>query len=214
MSDTLPVETVAISDLRPHPRNYRGHPEPQLRHLIQSLREHGVYRNVVVARDGTILAGHGVVEAAKALQWTEIPVYRMDVGPEDPQALKILTGDNEIANLADINDRLLSEVLKDVNESGADQLLGTGFDPQMLAALVFASRPANEIENFDEAQAWVGMPEFERQPLPMQLIVAFRTEQDRQEFARLIGVDLKEKTKSTWWPPKAREELITQVWEG
>lgn len=55
------METVPIKELRPHPRNYRSHPEDQLEELMASLDENNQYRNVVIAWDNTILAGHGVV---------------------------------------------------------------------------------------------------------------------------------------------------------
>jgi hypothetical protein len=54
-ADVLPTEIVALSSLRPHPRNYREHPEDQIEHLMQSIRANGFYRNIVVARDGTII---------------------------------------------------------------------------------------------------------------------------------------------------------------
>jgi hypothetical protein len=47
------LEEVELSSLRPHPRNYRDHPEEELRHLERSLLEHGLYKNVVV---GSIIA--------------------------------------------------------------------------------------------------------------------------------------------------------------
>ena len=67
MPDQQQIESALIVDLKPHPRNYRGHPEGQVAHLEQSLRDHGIYRNVVVANDNTILAGHGVIVAAQKL---------------------------------------------------------------------------------------------------------------------------------------------------
>jgi hypothetical protein len=59
------TELIAIKELKPHPRNYRSHPEDQLVHLVNSIKQHGFYRNVVVAKDNTILAGHGVVPSFK-----------------------------------------------------------------------------------------------------------------------------------------------------
>lgn len=53
------IEHVDPKRLKPHPRNYRGHPDDQLAHIERSIRDNGVYRNVLVARDYTILAGHG-----------------------------------------------------------------------------------------------------------------------------------------------------------
>lgn len=59
IKDDLPIlhetEIVSIESLSPHPRNYRGHPEDQIEHLVQSIRENGCYRNIVVARDRSIL---------------------------------------------------------------------------------------------------------------------------------------------------------------
>lgn len=73
------MDSRRLVDLREHPRNYRKHPASQVAHIAASLTEHGVYRPVVIARDNTILAGHGVVLAARSLGWTEIPVHALDL---------------------------------------------------------------------------------------------------------------------------------------
>ena len=122
-----PVTQAPVDTLRPHPRNYRTHPEDQLAHIVRSLQLHGFYRNVVVARDGTILAGHGVVLAARQLGLETVPVIRLDVAPDDARALQVLTGDNEIANLGDVDDRELTELLRELATEDWDLLLGTGF---------------------------------------------------------------------------------------
>ena len=71
------VETAAIADLTEHPRNYRRHPEDQVIHIEQSIREHGLYRNVVVARDGVpiliddvarVVEGHEIRRGAVTAQ--------------------------------------------------------------------------------------------------------------------------------------------------
>src|SRR5262245_17598198 len=98
------AETVKLDELRPHPPNYHAHPDDQLDHLVQSIREHGVYRNVVIAKDGTILAGHGVVEAARRDGMSELPVVRLPVAPDSPAALRVLAGDNELQRLAEVDD--------------------------------------------------------------------------------------------------------------
>lgn len=208
MSVEIPeAELVPVDALRPHPRNYREHPDDQLEHLAQSLREHGLYRNVVATVRGTILAGHGVVEAAKRVGLTEVRVIRLDLADDDPKALKILAGDNELGRLGEIDDRALSEILKEIRDS--DVLLGTGFSDEALANLLYVTRPATEIASFSEAAAWVGMPEFEGVDKPLQVVVAFRSEDDRDAFMKLIGVAVVQKstrgTLSIWWPEKQRE---------
>ena len=216
--NALPVESVAIRDLKKHPRNYRQHPEDQLEHLVESLRVHGFYRNVVVAKDNTILAGHGVVEAAKRLGHETVPVIRLYVGPNDPRALKVLTGDNEIAHLGEIDDRLLSELLKDIKDTDIDGLLGTGYDEQMLANLVFVTRPAEEIRTIDEAAEWVGMPEYEEGEQPLKVVASFRNEADRDEFLRIIGAPAHNgkcrDTLSLWWPHKEKNDLASVQFQG
>jgi hypothetical protein len=208
------AERVSISDLKPHPRNYRNHPEDQLAHLEHSLKEHGLYRNVVVAKDGTILAGHGVVEAARRLGWEEIEVRRLDVDPEDSRALKVLTGDNELARLAEIDDRLLAEHLKAL--AAADELLGTGFDEQMLANLAFVTRLESEMRTMDEAAAWAGMPSIDPIGQRISLVIAFDSETDRAKLVEELGLTIAKKTRgvlSAWWPPRSREDLSSLRWE-
>lgn len=111
-------EMAALADLRPHPRNYHVHPEQELEHLAESLREHGVYRNVVVARDNTILAGHGVVAAARRVGLDSLPVVRLDLAPNDPRALKVVIRDNEIGRLAEVDDVGLAHLLESLEIAG------------------------------------------------------------------------------------------------
>jgi len=207
-------ETVEISKLHPHPRNYHIHPEDQIEHIIESIKEHGFYRNIVVARDGTILAGHGVVEAMQRMGSTEIPVVRLNIDPNNPHALKILTGDNEVSHLNEVDDRLLSELLKEILDTDEDGLLGTGYDEQMLANLIYITRPASEIADFDAAAEWVGMPEYTEGQNVLKVIVSFRNEEDRMEFARILELKFTDKTKSTWWPVRERDDRVSVKFEG
>jgi len=135
LADTaLPVLLLPLADLKPHPRNYRTHPEDQLAHLEQSLREHGWFRPIVVANDNTILAGHGIAEAARRLGWTEAPVVRLDLASDSPKALKVLTADNELGRLAIPDDTALASLLREIDTDLG--LLGTGFDDQALRDLL------------------------------------------------------------------------------
>jgi hypothetical protein len=209
VSDELPVERVLVSKLTPHPRNYRKHPEDQLAHLAASIKANGFYRNVVVARDYTILAGHGTTEAAKKAGLKKVPVVVLDLDPDEPRALKVLAGDNEIARLAETDDRALTEMLKSIMEQ--DDLLGSGFDKQQLAALALVTRPASELQSLNEAAQWVGMPGYEEGDAAIKLVVSFKTDEDRDEFIKRfeIRIDksaIKGTTMSTRWPWTDREK--------
>lgn len=132
------LEVVSLADLKPHPQNYRVHPDEELVHLEASLRQHGLYKNVIVAEDGTLLAGHGVVEAANRLGWSTIAVKRLPYAPDDPEALKVLVGDNEQAALSQVHDGKMADLVAEMRTWDADELLGTGWDAAKLAA--FAER--------------------------------------------------------------------------
>lgn len=208
----LSIEDVAVADLRPHPRNYRKHPDDQLAHICRSIQEHGFYRNVVVARDGVILAGHGVVEAAKKLGIERIPIRRVDVASDDPRAIKIMVGDNEMGRIAEIDDRGLTEMLKELSLVSDDYLLGTGFDRQSLAVLAMVTRPASEIADFDAAAHWAGMPAYDPGVKRVQLNVFFDREEDRAAFLERAGIareDVHDRQNgwSTWWPKRERSDL-------
>jgi len=209
MEDELAVEMVGIEDLRPHPRNYRAHPDDQLEHITASIQKYGLYRNVVVARDGTILAGHGVVAALRRIGVQRVPVVRLPVDADSPQALAVLTGDNEVRHLAEIDDRLLSELLKEVKDKNPGGLRGTGYDDAMLAALVMVTRTGDEISGFNEAAEWVGMPEYDPQEDVLKVTVSFRSVEDRNAFFTKLGLTaVSVKSKSMWWPPvEGRQNL-------
>jgi hypothetical protein len=138
-------------------------------------------------------------------------VIRLDVDPDSSQALKVLTGDNEISHLGEIDDRALSELLKEIKGVDLTGLLGTGYDEMMLANLVMVTRPQHEIENFDEAAEWVGMPEYDEGEGSIQLKLNFKSEDDRKECANLLGLPLKEGAKgrgaSFWWPHSRKKDL-------
>lgn len=210
------VEVVEIKKLKPHPRNYRAHPEDELKHLVQSIKDYGIYRNIVIANDDVILAGHGVVQAAMSMGMTEVPVVRLQVASTDPRALKVLVADNEIAHLGERDDRYLSELLKEIKDTDATGLFGTGYDEMMLANLVFVTRPESEIPDFNAAREWAGAgtPEYDLGTDPLKIIVSFKTPEDRAEFARLLGLKLSEKTKATWFPPKAKDDVKSVKFEG
>lgn len=216
------TELVNPATLRKHPRNYREHPPDQLKHIAASIREHGFYRNVVVSRDGFILAGHGVVLAALQLKLEQIPAIKLPVDHEHPAALRVLAGDNEIGRLAEIDDRQLSEILRDIRESSEDPaaLDGTGYDYEKLAALVLVTRPASEIPDMNTAAHWVGVPEYQNKPDPYRIIVACASEQVRDDFMAHLGATQEHviqtlgKAKTIEWPLRKRPKTHPKIVVG
>lgn len=149
---------VPLDTLRPHPDNpNEGDPDE----IAVSLQENGFYRPIVARTDGTILAGHHVYEAALALGWTELDVSIVDV--DDTTALRILVGDNEIADLGPgANPYRLAKVLERIIEGAEDPaaaLAGTGVDLERMAAL--------QAQLDEDAAARVGFTDPDDAPAPV-----------------------------------------------
>ena len=215
MVDIAESELVPLDRLTDHPRNYRDHPEDQIQHLMQSIREHGIYKNIVVARDWTILAGHGLVAAARKMGLDEVPAVRKDLDPNDPLALKLLAADNFLPYFAEDDDRALTELLKEIAD--VDTLFGTGFDEQMLAALAMVTRPAEEIADIDAAAEWLGMPDFESDPVRISLILHFYNEDERTQLIQELGLTISNKVRKAWsakYPPQPLDDVRSLLFEG
>jgi hypothetical protein len=199
------IQNWLLRDLRPHPENYRSHPPDQLDHIKHSLTELGQYKNVVVKPDGTILAGHGVVTAARELGWEKIAVRVFDGSPEQCRLLMI--ADNELSRRAEDDDRMLTELLRELNTDIG--LQGTGYDEAMLANLLLVTRTEDEIPDFDAAAEWVGMPENSptaaEDVAGLRIIVHFANETDRDQFIlnnqlKPYGMGTNSQTMSAKWP--------------
>lgn len=211
---SLTIEHLPIADLKAHPRNYRIHTDEQLLHIIKSLEENGFYRNIIIAKDNTILAGHGVIEAAKKMGKKTAPCFRVPFGSDSPEAMKVLIGDNEMGHLAEINDRFLTDMLKELKIS--DMLLGTGYDDMMLAGRLFTTRTEKEIADFNAAKEWAGMPDYEEESEEIKLIVNFRTDAARTKFIEKTGIEVSKITRMTkiaWYPAKERNDISSVKFE-
>ena len=75
--------------------------------------------------------------------------------------------------------------------------------------------PLFEIDDADEYETeWRGMPEF-HQPdngAFRQIIVSFDDQAGIDAFARAIGQSLTDKTKSVWYPPRERNNVVDLFW--
>lgn len=156
MGDTLTVETWPIERLSANPENYRSHPDEQLDHLRESLRAFGWYKNVVVTPEGMVLAGHGIIAAAKSEGLTEVPVHVFR--GTDAEARKLMVADNEASRLAQDDPDQLSQLLDAIRADSETGLQGTGHDDTSLEALLEEVANANaptgfvppEFKEFDE----------------------------------------------------------------
>jgi len=127
-------EVWSIDDLIPYARNAKKHPPEQIAQIAASMREFGFTIPVLVAEDGTIIAGHGRVLAAKEIGLAEVPVV-VARGWSDEQRRAYTIADNKLAENAEWDEDLLAIELGELREEGFDVDL-IGFDAAALDKLL------------------------------------------------------------------------------
>src|SRR5258708_34903172 len=98
MNDALPNLVITlrpVDSLKPHPRNARVHPKLQLNRIAASLKEFGVVRPILIDSNDTVIAGHGVLEAAKLAGIAEVPTLPIDHLTAD-QVRAYMLADNKL----------------------------------------------------------------------------------------------------------------------
>lgn len=134
------LKTIKTSELKPHPQNCNNHPVEQLNELQSSLDQFDQVKNIVVWQN-QVIAGCGLLEAAKKQGREEIEVQDVSDWPED-KALKFMIADNRLAEIAIMDDDKLAEVLKIFD----DPLDIPGIDEAFLDSLDIELNPGEDEE--------------------------------------------------------------------
>jgi hypothetical protein len=130
-----PVESLA-----PYARNARTHSAEQVAQIAASIEEFGWTNPVLVGADGTIIAGHGRLMAAKRLGMAEVPVIVLDHLTE-AQRRALVVADNKIALNAGWDEELLAAELRELRDDFDYDLGVTGFSDEELDALLLDDEP-------------------------------------------------------------------------
>jgi DNA modification methylase len=121
----LAVTYRAIGDLVPDPRNARTHSKRQISQLTASIGEFGFTNPILADPDGHIIAGHGRLQAARAVGFTEVPTIILE-GLSEAQKRALRIADNKIALNAGWDLEILQLELKELASLDFDIDL-TGF---------------------------------------------------------------------------------------
>jgi DNA modification methylase len=92
----LAVTYRATDSLIPDPRNARTHPKRQIDQIVASIRSFGFTNPILIDPEDRIIAGHGRLRAAKALDLAEVPTVAL-AGLSDTQKRALRLADNKIA---------------------------------------------------------------------------------------------------------------------
>jgi DNA modification methylase len=122
------VETRPTASLKPYARNPRTHSDSQIRQLAESIRIFGFNKPVLIDGNDEIIAGHGVVKAAKLLGLETVPTIRLEHLSEAEKRAYILA-DNKIAEQAGWDKEILAIELQNLIEMETEfSITATGFE--------------------------------------------------------------------------------------
>jgi len=113
-----------IDNLELDPKNEREHKSKNISAIKSSLDKFGQQKPVVIDEKGKILAGHGMVMAAKDLGWKTVSCVRSSLKGKAKSAYRV--ADNKTSDLSDWNAEALAWTLNDIGNEF--QMKDFGFD--------------------------------------------------------------------------------------
>lgn len=138
-NDGIPIfcahdEIVPVQNLKPNPLNPNNHPQEQIELLKQIIEKTGWRQPITVSnRSGLITKGHGRLQAAKFAGWANVPVDYQDYSNQDEEYADLIA-DNRLAELSNIDNKMLSEMIGTIEDE--DILSLTGYDEEDIEALL------------------------------------------------------------------------------
>jgi ParB/Sulfiredoxin domain len=130
------IERWPIERLVPFARNARTHSDVQIDQIAASIREWGWTMPILTDEDGTILAGHARVLAARKLGLAEVPVI-VARGWSEAQKRAYVVADNKLTLNSGWDEELLRIELADLKLQDFDLGL-LGFDDTELERILNA----------------------------------------------------------------------------
>lgn len=128
------IEWRDVASLLPYARNSRTHSDAQVAQIAASIKEFGWTNPVLVDGDGTIIAGHGRLMAARKLGMTKAPVIRLEHLTEAQKRAYVIA-DNQLAMNAGWDNDMLKVEIGELALGDFDLSL-LGFDDKVLAGLL------------------------------------------------------------------------------
>lgn len=203
MAEQRHIEYVPLDDLPSAIVNPKLHDKD----LIESSMGRFGFLEIPVVdeRTGRLVAGHGRRDKLLELRaagkpppegittddtgrWL-VPTVRGWESTDDDEAHAAGVALNRGAEAGGFDDRALTDLLRDLNEHDPlAGLVGTGYDEMVLANLVMVTRTAAEVADFDAAAEWLGLPDYEPEPVPWKLVVIFDDQAGRERFLDEFGI--------------------------
>ena len=124
----LKVVYRRVDDLTAYERNARTHSTKQINQIAASIGRFGFVNPVLVDGTGTLIAGHGRVQAARQIGMKIVPTVALE-HLSDAERRALVIADNRLAELAGWDEDVLRLELSDLETLELDfELEVTGFD--------------------------------------------------------------------------------------
>ena len=120
------LEYVPIASLIPAKRALRRAEKPLQEQIQRNVRRFGIVRPILAQRNGVIIAGHGVYEAARALGWTQVPVICLE-NLTDDEARVLRVSLHKMQEMSSWDPEALAAELTYVVDANPDLVVFTGF---------------------------------------------------------------------------------------
>ena len=140
MAGNIPVycahdKLLPLDEIHTNPDNPNTHPAEQITLLTKIIKEQGWRNPIVISkRSGLVIKGHGRLMAAYEGDMEFAPVDYQDYASKEEEYADMIA-DNRIAELAEMSEETLHELLSELAETDFDLAL-TGYEGEDLDALL------------------------------------------------------------------------------
>ncbi len=205
----MKLQSRALKELTPYDKNPRIN-NKAIDHVLESLKRHGQVKPIVLSEAGfpfiqeIICCGHTTAKALEKFGAKKVNVIVKQFESE-AEFLDYNIRDNKVGEFAEWDSKLLAS-------------LGTEFDID-LADMGFNLKDIGQIEMVnegDENDEWVGMPEFEAKDDSLRIIIHFEDEEKREEFAKKYPFEIMKRESKAWstqYPCQGRDDLASVKFE-
>ena len=172
-------EIIAIEKLIPNPKNPNKHPDEQIQLLGRIIRQTGWRQPITVStRSGFIVKGHGRLMAAQLEGLTEAPVDYQNYASEAEEYAD-LTADNRIAELSEIDQKMLADIFADI-DTGEIPMELTGYSENEVENLVTALSEALHKEELNSREEYLKAKEDYDLAVKKHALISKRLKKDAQ----------------------------------
>ncbi len=186
------IKLVSLSEIKLNPKNRNKHSAEQIARIAEILKYQGFRRPGTISNQtGNLVCGEGRYLAAKKLGLKAMPIMYQDYDSEEQEYADGIA-DNAVDKWAELDKSL---ILQDILDLGPD------FNLDMLGVKSFVlpeDFSLKDLNESDENSEWVGMPEFTGGGKYIAIIFHFKTELEREVYAKDHKLEIDTKKSGQW----------------